>query len=189
MPGQDFLTAKIEQGFDHLDANGSGILTKDDHVEMGRRVATSLGHAEGSPQETQIIDAYTAIWRDVHAPFVPAGAQGISKSQFIASTRTLADDFEAAGAALGTLAETYLAIADIDQDGQISPDEFLAFQRGHFPQLTEAMAAEAFSHLDIDGDGMLSPAEFTNAVIEFWSSTDPHATGNWWMGRHPSPQG
>ncbi|MFD3513922.1 EF-hand domain-containing protein [Streptomyces sp. NPDC058657] len=188
MSGKDFLTSKIEQGFDQLDANGNGILTEDDHVEMGRRVAISLGHSAGSPQADQIIGAYTTIWRDVHAPFVPAGSQGISKSQFVASTRTLADDSEAARAALGALAETYLAIADINQDGQISPEEFLAFQRGHFPQLTEAMAAEAFSHLDTDGDGMLSPDEFTNAVIEFWSSTAPHATGNWWMGRPPSPQ-
>jgi Ca2+-binding EF-hand superfamily protein len=188
MTRQDFLTSKIEQGFDQLDVNGNGILTEDDHMEMGRRVASSLGHAQGSPQADQIIGAYTAIWRDVHAPFVPSGSQGISKSQFVASTRTLAEDSEAAGAALGGLAETYLAIADINQDGQISPEEFLAFQRGHFPELTETMAAEAFSHLDIDGDGVLSPAEFTNAVIEFWSSPDLSATGNWWMGRHPSPQ-
>ncbi len=43
--------------------------------------------------------------------------------------------------------------------------------------------AEAFSHLDGDGDGLLSAEEFTRAVIEFWSSTDPNAPGNWLMGR------
>ncbi|MDT0609053.1 EF-hand domain-containing protein [Streptomyces lancefieldiae] len=183
MADQDFLTAKIEQGFDQLDVSGNGVLTESDHVEMGRRMASSLGHAEGSPETERIVEAYLAIWREVHLPFVPTGMQGIPKEQFVASTRTLAENPEAARATLGKLAETYLAIADIDQDGRISPDEFLAFQRGHFPRLSEESAAEAFGHLDTDGDGVLSAAEFTTAVIEFWSSPDPDATGNWWMGR------
>ncbi|GAA3906669.1 EF-hand domain-containing protein [Streptomyces gulbargensis] len=185
MTDRDFLTAKIEHGFDQLDANGNGVLTEDDHVEMGRRVAASLGHPEDSPEAERIVLAYTGIWREVHLPFVPAGAPGIGKDRFVASTRTLADDPGAARATLGRLAETYLAIADTDGDGRISPAEFLAFQRGHFPRFTEEEAAEAFGHLDTDGDGSLSPEEFTNAVVEFWSSPDPEARGNWWMGRPP----
>ena len=183
MVDQDFLTAKIEQGFDQLDVNGNGVLTEDDHIEMGRRVAESLGHAEDSPEAGRIIDAYTTIWREVHLPFVPAGGSGIPREQFVASTRALAGNPEVARAALGGIAETYLRIADLDRDGRISPAEFLAFQRGHFPELTEESAAEAFGHLDTDGDGTLSPAEFTDAVIEFWTSADPEAPGNWWMGR------
>ncbi|MET9346094.1 EF-hand domain-containing protein [Streptomyces termitum] len=185
---QDFLTAKIERGFDQLDANGDGVLTEEDHVEMGRRVASSLGHAEDSPETGRIVDAYLAIWREVHLPFVPAGAEGIPKERFVASTRALAQDPGAARAALGGIAQTYLGIADIDRDGRIGPAEFLAFQRGHFPELTEESAAEAFGHLDTDGDGALSPAEFTTAVIEFWTSPDPAAAGNWWMGRPASPR-
>ncbi|MEU7295205.1 EF-hand domain-containing protein [Streptomyces exfoliatus] len=183
MPERDFLTVKIERGFDHLDVDGSGTLTEDDHVEMGRRVALSLGHAEGSPEAERITAAYTGIWRKVHLPFLPAGSQGIPKDRFVASTRALAENPETARTVLGGLADTYLAIADINRDGQIDPAEFLAFQRGHFPRFTEEEAAEAFARLDTDGNGMLSPEEFTNAVIEFWSSSDPDAVGNWWMGR------
>ncbi|MFE2264971.1 EF-hand domain-containing protein [Streptomyces griseosporeus] len=65
----------------------------------------------------------------------------------------------------------------------MSPGECLSFQRGHFPGLTEENAAGAFSRLDSDGDGTLSPAEFTSAVIDFWTSPDPDADGNWRMGR------
>jgi hypothetical protein len=61
----DLLTAKINHGFDHLDADGDGQLTEDDHVLMGQRVAASLGHAAGSPAEQQIIDAYLRIWREL----------------------------------------------------------------------------------------------------------------------------
>ncbi|MFJ3817963.1 EF-hand domain-containing protein [Streptomyces sp. NPDC090056] len=188
MTGKDFLTEKIERGFDQLDVNGNGVLTEDDHVEMGRRVATALGHADDSPETDRIVGAYTAIWQEVHLPFLPVGDRGIPRERFVASTRALAEDPEAARAALGRIAETYLRIADIDQDGRISPAEFLAFQRGHFPGLTEQSAAEAFRHLDTDGDGSLSPTEFTDAVIEFWTSSDPDAAGNWWMGRPVAPR-
>lgn len=179
----DLLTAKISYGFDHLDVDGDGQLTEHDHVLMGQRVAVSLGHASGSPAEQQIIDAYLRIWRELHLPHIPAGGIAISKEQFLTSTRTLTGDPAAAQATVGALAEAFLAIADIDHDGQLGPAEFFTFQRGHQPNLTETDANEAFSHLDVDGDGLLSTEEFTRAVIEFWSSTDPNAPGNWLMGR------
>ncbi|WP_026412808.1 EF-hand domain-containing protein [Actinomadura oligospora] len=183
MPASDMLTAKINQGFASLDADGDGRLTEDDHVLMGRRVAASLGHPPGSDAEARIIDAYLRIWRDLHLPHIPGGGTAITKEQFVVSTRSLAEDPDAARATVGALAEAFLDIADTNADGTVSPAEFLAFQRGHFPGLTDSDAAEAFQHLDTDGDGLLSPAEFIRAVIEFWSSTDPDAPGNWWMGR------
>ena len=114
---------------------------------------------------------------------LPHPGTSIAKDQFLRSTLTLAADPEAAKATVGALAEAFLAIADTDQDGQVSPAEFHAFQTGHFPGLTEADANEAFGHLDTDGDGQLSAAEFVSAVIEYWSSDDVDAPGNWWVGR------
>ncbi|MEV6279333.1 EF-hand domain-containing protein [Nocardia sp. NPDC051832] len=179
----DLLTAKISHGFDHLDVDGDGWLTEHDHVLCGQRVAAALGYPPGSRAEQDIIDAYLAIWRDLHLPHIPGGGTSISKQQFVASTRTLAEDPAAAAATVGALAEAFLAIADTDADGSVDPAEFTAFQRGHFPGLTDAEAQQAFSHLDTDGDGRLSAKEFTQAIIEYWSSGDPDAPGNWWMGR------
>lgn len=183
MLAPDLLIAKIGHGFDYLDVDGDGRLTENDHVLMGKRVAASIGHPPGSPAEQEIVDAYLRIWRDLHQPHVPGGGDAITREQFVTSTRTLADDPDAARATVGALAEAFLAVADIDRDGQVGPAEFLKFQRGHFPGLTEAEAAEAFTHLDRDGDGYLSTEEFTGAVVEFWSSDDVDAPGNWWMGR------
>src|SRR4051794_12968434 len=45
------------------------------------------------------------------------------------------------------------------------------------------VADEAFRHLDQDGDGYLSADEFITAIVEYWSSDDPDAPGNWAMGR------
>ncbi|MFF0294602.1 EF-hand domain-containing protein [Kitasatospora sp. NPDC004614] len=183
---EDLLIAKIAHGFDHLDADGDGLLTEQDHVLMGRSVARSLGHPAGSPQEQRIMDAYLAIWREVHLPQLPAGVRAIGRAQFLESTAALADDPAAAEAVLGGLARAFLAIADADGDGRLDADEFFAFQHGHFPQLRRIDADSAFAHLDRDGDGALSAEEFVTAIVEYWSSRDPEAPGNWWTG---SPQG
>ncbi|WP_199442880.1 EF-hand domain-containing protein [Umezawaea beigongshangensis] len=185
MPTNDLLIAKINHGFDHLDVDGDGLLTEQDHVLMGRRAAESLGHEPDSPAGQRIAAAYLRIWHDLHQPHIPGGGTTLSREQFVASTGSLADDPLAARASIGAMAETYLDIADTDADGRVSPAEFLAFQRCHFPGLTEEEAAEAFEHLDTDDDGYLTAEEFTQAGVEFWSSTLPDAPGNWWMGRPP----
>ncbi|GGS58353.1 MULTISPECIES: EF-hand domain-containing protein [Actinokineospora] len=182
MTPAELLSTKIQRGFDHLDADRDGWLDEDDHVLMGRRIAESLGHAPGSPEEQRIIDMYLRIWREVHLPHVEPGAPGISRDSFVTSTSALADDPAAAQATLGALAEAFLEIADLDADGTVTFREFLAYQHGHFPGMTETAAQTAFTHLDTDGDGHLSPEEFIRATIEYWTSSDPASPGNWWLG-------
>ncbi|QUQ64400.1 EF-hand domain-containing protein [Kutzneria sp. CA-103260] len=182
MADSDILTAKINYGFDHLDVDGDGRLTEHDHVLMGQRVAAALGHEPGSEAEAGIIAAYLRIWRDLHLPHIPGGGTEISKEQFLRSTLTLATDPAAAQATVGALAEAFLAIADTDHDGEVDIAEFRNFVAGHFPGLSDAEVHDAFAHLDTDGDGHLSTEEFTRATVEYWSSADPDAPGNWWMG-------
>jgi Ca2+-binding EF-hand superfamily protein len=183
----DLLARKLEHGFSHLDRDGDGVLTEHDHVLMGESVAASFGHAKGSPQEQQIIDAYVRIWRDLHLPFVPAGAPGITKEQFFTSTRTLSGNPELAKATVGALAEAFLEIADGDGDGAVSAEEYHRFLRGHFPRLTRQATDHGFAILDADGDGVLSREEFMTAIIDFWTSNDPSARGNSWAGPLPEP--
>ncbi|QNP74283.1 EF-hand domain-containing protein [Streptomyces roseirectus] len=180
----DLLTVKIARGFDHLDVDGDGRLTEYDHVLMGQRSARSLGHEEGSDAERAIVDAYVGIWRDLHQPFA-GGADAVTREEFITSTHSLADDPEAALATVGRLAEVFLSVADADGDGTVDPDEFYAFQTGHFPGLDRPTADNAFRHLDRDSNGTLSRTEFITAVLEYWTSRDPEAPGNWWTGVHP----
>lgn len=136
-------------------------------------------------QEQRIIEAYLTIWRDLHLPHVPDGADAITREQFIASTGSLADQTTQARTVLGQLAEAFLKIADTDGDGSVEPEDFHCFQRGHFPNLTREHPDEAFRHPDRDGDGRLEREEFITATVEYWTSTDPNAPGNWRAGPVP----
>ncbi|ALG12794.1 EF-hand domain-containing protein [Kibdelosporangium phytohabitans] len=180
--GADFLSAKISRGFDMLDADGNGVLDEDDHVAMGKRSAEALGHSAGSPEQQRIVDVYLRIWREVHLPHLPPGQTAIGREEFIAATAALAGDPAAARATLGAVASAFLEIADIDSDGRITPAEFRTFQHAHFPELSRADADIAFAHLDVDGDGCLTPGEFVDATIGYWTTTDPDAPANWWLG-------
>ncbi|MGX2996439.1 EF-hand domain-containing protein [Streptomyces sp. JNUCC 64] len=179
---QDLLIRKILQGFDQFDVDGDGGLTEDDHVLMGRRCAAELGHPPDSDEERRIVDAYVAIWRNLHLPRLREGEERMSKAAFVESTLSLADDPEAGRATVGALAEVFLTVADADGDGVVTPDEYYCFLRGHFPRATREVVDDAFRHLDRDGDGVLSREEFVSAVVEYWSSRDPGAPGNWLMG-------
>lgn len=180
----DILTAKIEYGFDQLTARSGGVLDGPSHVAMGRRTAAAIGHSLGSDDEARMIEAYLLLWRNVHLPNVPAGSRGLNKEEFVRSKLALAASDPAVGAAtLGALADAFFTLADTDKDDRVGREEFWAFQHGHFPELTRAALDEAFEHMDTDHDGYLTRAQFTSAPVEYWTSNDPDAPGNWWLGR------
>lgn len=180
----DILTAKIEYGFDQLTTRSGGVLDGPSHVAMGRRTAAAIGFGLGSADEARMIEAYLNVWREAHLPYLPAGSRGLTKEEFVRSNIALADgDPATREATLGALAETFFTLADTDQDGQVGREDFWAFQHGHFPEVTRPALDEAFDHLDADRDGYLSRKQFTSAIVEYWTSSDPDAPGNWWLGR------
>lgn len=182
MSDQDFVISKISTAFDYLDRDGDGVLTEADHHLMGRSVAEGMGYAPGSAEEQTVVDAYVRIWREVHVPMDADGDGQITKEEFVAATASLVGDEKRASSALGGLADRIMAIADRDGNGTIDLAEYTAFVRGQAPGLTPERVAEAFARMDLDGNGHLSGAELRQAVIEYFTSSDKDAPGNWYFG-------
>jgi Ca2+-binding EF-hand superfamily protein len=173
-----YLERKIRAGFTHLDADGDGVLTEDEHILMGKRTAAALGYPEGSRSEQHMIDAYCQVWQ-THLSRDADGDGKITADEFVASTKSLSND----PAVLEELANALFNIADRGGDGEIDLGEYLAFVRGHAPRLSEADVIDGFAHLDQDGDGRLTRDELVSAIVEYWTSEDPNARGNWFLGQ------
>jgi Ca2+-binding EF-hand superfamily protein len=174
-----FLEQKIRAGFAHLDADGDGFLTEDDHILMGQRSAAALGAPAGSRTEKFMIDSYLRIWRTVHQGYAIEGK--ISVEEFLTSMLAL----QANPAVLTDVSNALFSIADRSGNARIDLGEYLAFLQGQAPNLPEAEGIEAFSHLDRDSDGYLTREELSQAVVEYWTSENLHATGNWLLGHIP----
>jgi Ca2+-binding EF-hand superfamily protein len=172
-----FLEQKIRAGFARLDADGDGFLTEDDHILMGQRAAAALGYHAGSRTEQYMIDAYCRIWRTTHQPRAISGK--VSEEEFLSAMLSL----QANPAVLTDLANTLFSIADRSGNGKIDLGEYLAFVQAQAPNLAEADGIEAFSHLDKDNDGYITRDELAKATVEFWTSENPNAAGNWFLGR------
>ncbi|NUT99760.1 MAG: EF-hand domain-containing protein [Saccharothrix sp.] len=177
-----FLDRKIRQGFDRLDSDRDGRLTWHDHVVMGERTAAALGHEPGSAAEHALIEAYCRVWERVHRPHDHDGDGSVTRDEFVAAVATAAGR----AGALADMAAAVFEVADTDHDGRIGFPEYLAFLRGHQPDVPQDEVAEAFTHLDRDGDGSVERAEVATAIVEYWTSADPAAPGNWFYGRPPS---
>ncbi len=170
-----FLEQKIRAGFAHLDADCDGFLTEDDHIMMGQRAAAALGYPAGSRAEQHMIEAFCKIWRTTHQPVAIEGK--VSEEEFLTSI------LGAGPAVYEELANTLFTIADRSGNGRIDLGEYLAFVQAHAPDVSEAEGIEAFSHLDLDNDGHITRDELVRAIVEFWTSDNPNAVGNWYMGR------
>jgi Ca2+-binding EF-hand superfamily protein len=171
-----YVERKIRAGFAHLDADGDGFLSEDDHILMGQRAAAALGYSAGSRSEQHMIDAYCKIWRTTHQPLAIGGR--VSEEEFLSSTMSL----QANPSVLTDLAGTLFTIADRSGNGKIDLKEYLAFIQGYAPLLAEADGIEAFSRLDQDNDGHITRDELAKAIVEYWTSENPRAVGNWLFG-------
>ncbi|MFE6160151.1 EF-hand domain-containing protein [Streptomyces sp. NPDC056486] len=184
MVAQDFLTAKMGHAFDLLDTDGDGVLTEADHVLMGRRAAKELNHAPQSPQEEALVDAYRRAWQQAHQQ--NADSEGkLTRSVYVGSVRDLFGDAALTDQVCDRILDSVMDVADVDGKGEITPDAYRAFVLGQSPSLARDDVAESFKRIDRNGNGVISKSELKQAVVEYFTSSEPQAPGNWLFGPPP----
>ncbi|WP_407840702.1 EF-hand domain-containing protein [Streptomyces sp. DSM 116496] len=173
------LTRKMHYMFTLLDADQDGFLGEDDLAAVADRMADVF---PGRPDRIRALrDALHRLWED-HLAHVDLGGgrldlkafeQGIRRS-VAASPVTLLETLHAGASA-------WIALTGVEDDGLIGLDEYLRLSQAIGGVPAQRME-EAFRRLDRDGDGTLDPAEIGAAVVEFFTSEDPDAPGNWLYG-------
>ena len=82
---------------------------------------------------------------------------------------------------IGGNAKAMAALADLDQNGTLSPSEWRwQFQGLGIP---DSEADESFQHIDTNGDGQITVDELIEAWRQFHFSEDADAPGNWILGK------
>ncbi|MGW6059071.1 EF-hand domain-containing protein [Streptomyces sp. NPDC055189] len=185
MLAQDFLTAKMGHAFDLLDTDGDGILTEADHVLMGQRVAKELNHAPQSPQEEALVDAYRRAWQQAHEHNADS-AGNLTRSVYVSSVRALFSDTSLTDEVCDRVLDSLMSIVDINDTGEITPDAYRAYVLGQSPSVARDEVDESFQRIDRNANGVISRGELKQAVVEFFTSSDPGAPGNWLFGAPPA---
>ncbi|WP_394436502.1 EF-hand domain-containing protein [Streptomyces sp. SGAir0957] len=185
MLSDDFLTAKVRHAFDLLDTDGDGVLTEADHVLMGRRSAEELHRTPDPSQVEAMVAAYRNAWQQAHQHHADSEGR-LLRGVFVDSVQALFADAALADEVCEGILRSVLSVADLEGTGEIAPDAYRAFVLGQTPRLPREEIEESFRRIDRDGNGVISKDELKQAVVEYFTSDDPEAPGNWLFGRPPA---
>ncbi|MEV7616666.1 EF-hand domain-containing protein [Streptomyces sp. NPDC089799] len=178
-PATSVLTRKLRHLFVLLDADGDGFLTAGDLPAVANRLA---GAFPADPEKARRLRlALERIWEGHLRHMDGGGAGRLDPAAYERGVRAAtAATPEAFLSALHEAAAAWLSLCDADGNGAVDFDEYTRMGRvlGIAPEEMEV----AFARLDRNGDGYLEPEGVHAAVIEFFTSDDPEAAGNWLYG-------
>lgn len=167
---------KLDRAFDHIDADHTGQIERDDLIGLGSRVLLGFGEAPTSSRGKALLDRFDELWTEIAAHADADGTGAISPAEFRTAMinayikqQKFDQTFRPATAALA-------AVVDTNGDGVVGLDEFQVFQAAFGTSDDDATAA--FYMLDRDNNGSLSVDELVIAAHEYYTSPDPQAPGN-----------
>jgi Ca2+-binding EF-hand superfamily protein len=175
-----FQQRKGALAFYRWDRDKDGVVRADDIAQWGQGAAAHLNLAQGSPEYTQITDAYHRIWEFWLKPFDTDQDDALTLDDFLAQLVAFQDP---QAYAQGIQANQELFdLLDRDADGRIGPDEYAAFVQPI--GVSDEETQTAFSQLDRDGDGFIERDEFAADLLGYFQSDDRAERGNWFFGAY-----
>lgn len=171
---------KVERVFLVMDANGDGLVEREDilnQIENWRRVR---GLEPGSRDHERLVTLLSNWWEVLLALNIDIvdGKAGVDH------LLDVVDMLEQNREAEARLAAMMFDILDEDHDGRISAEE-----HGRFVEVWTGRQVDpdVFAQLDDNADGELSRSEFVQLWWDFWHSQDPEVPGTWLFGRFEMP--
>ncbi|MEV3980266.1 EF-hand domain-containing protein [Nonomuraea sp. NPDC050227] len=176
----DLLNHKLDRAFDHIDANGNGVVEREDLLGLGARLLVGFGESPTSVTGNRLVGSFDGIWSTLSRALDRDGDSGIARTDFrggMTAAFVTGDRYEPVFRP-ATVAVAQLC--DGDGDGLIRPGEFRTMLSAFGTAYDDV--DEAFDRLDREGRGALTVEELIRAAEDYYRSSDPNAAGNWLYG-------
>lgn len=180
LAAQDAITAKLERQFEMLDADKDGRVNAAEFLKIADRIIQAY-KLDANDRRAHALRAMNQMYWMELMRHAGTASDALTKDQFVMGNRLATIDTSRINVVEG-LAHATFDIMDVDEDNEISRDEFLRFQRDVW-QVGLPDAMEVFEQVDIDGDEAISRMEFVRTVREYFLSKDPSAPGSMLFGR------
>lgn len=175
------LDRKVDVCFRHCDMDGDGVMEAVDRRVLAEKIVTALGQSVDSPRAQEFLDAFDACTEFLLDEMDLDFDGRITPDEYrVGFQRGLGPGTPGFEDGLVAVAKALWRMCDVNNDGQVEFPEFSACQRAF--GTSEADTRLAFQKLDRDNDGRIPVVELTQAWIEYHTSTDPKAPGNWLFG-------
>jgi len=182
----EFQRRKAEQHFTALDTNGDGVLTIDDLVLGARRLLELQGDTPDQVTERlSRFDEGLNAWWDLLTRMDRNGDGEISPQEFLHGYERVLLDSDDYRSAARAAAGARFDLGDLNGDGVLSEEEFVALFRISFG-IPRETAAPLFARFLPDGQLTLSRDVYVRHAMEFLTGDDPDAPGSALLGPLPA---
>ncbi|GAA1378909.1 MULTISPECIES: EF-hand domain-containing protein [Catellatospora] len=172
---------KLDKAFGHLDNDRSGFVEQQDLNNLGLRLLAEFGTAHDAPKAQRIAEDFSTFWQELAKALDVDHDQRLSPQEWRQGMTEAFVHGDAFDRSFRPGALAVLHLADTDDDGRVSRDEFATMQRAFGTPVGEINLA--FDKLDADEDGYLTIEELMLGVRQFYIGADETAPGNWFFGR------
>ncbi len=171
---------KLDKAFSHLDADGSGLVEQRDLNNLGVRLLANFGTAHDAPKARRIAEDFGLFWQELAKALDVDQDERLTQQEWREGMTSAFVHGDAFDRSFRPGALAVLRLADTDDDGRVSRDEFATMQRAFGTPAGEINLA--FDKLDADEDGYLTIDELMVGVRQFYIGADETAPGNWFFG-------
>lgn len=172
----DLQNRKYQKVFSNFDANSDGQIDQTDVDMIIQTWCRQFDVEPSSPEWRQITSIANRMWQDLLGGTDPDGNKVVTEEEWIQSAQQ-ADFIDKVCIPFGLAA---FDLGDRDGDGKLSFEEMAKGTSAGGISAEETR--DAFNRLDTDGDGYITKEEYSNALEDFYKSTDPDAPGNYLAG-------